>query len=212
MSSIPNPALPTTSGRSAQEVQRSVLAAMMPVTVGKKAVSPTTAAQKPATTMDKLKQYTLGAKDKLKQYTLDAKDKLKQYTVLAGDRLKAVESDTWIHIGIFVWLLILTVIVGVYLDRLLKWQKSLTPASSSTGGTTGGTTDGTKGPPRLSDAAITWLVFLIIFLLVLLVSAFMYLKQNIVVEERPYVFLMVHGLLFISIMATSVNAINKINA
>jgi hypothetical protein len=158
---------------------------------------PTTAAQKPATTMDKLKQYTLGAKDKLKQYTL-----------LAGDRLKAVESDTWIHIGIFIWLLILTVIVGVYLDRLLKWQKSLAPASSSTGGTTGGTT----GPPRLSDAAITWLVFLIIFLLVLLVSAFMYLKQNIVVEERPYVFLMVHGLLFISIMATSVNAINKINA
>jgi len=200
MSSTPNPALQTTSGRSAQEVQRSVLEAMMPVTLGKKAVSPTTAAQKPATTMDKLKQYTLGAKDKLKQYTL-----------LAGDRLKAVESDTWIHIGIFIWLLILTVIVGVYLDRLLKWQKSLTPASSSTGGTTGGATGGTKGPPRLSDAAITWLVFLIIFLLVLLVSAFMYLKQNIVVEERPYVFLMVHGLLFISILATSVNAIKKIN-
>jgi hypothetical protein len=137
-------------------------------------------------------------------------DKLKQYTLAAADKIKAVGSDNWIHIGIFVWLFILTVIVGVYLDRLLKWQKSQGSTASSTGVVTA-VTAATAGPPRLSDAAITWLVFLIIFLLVLLVSAFMYLKQNIVVEERPYVFLMVHGLLFISILATSVNAIKKIN-
>jgi hypothetical protein len=144
------------------------------------------------------------------QKPVTSMDKLKQYTLAAADKIKAVGSDNWIHIGIFVWLFILTVIVGVYLDRLLKWQKSQGSTASSTGVVTAATA-ATAGPPRLSDAAITWLVFLIIFLLVLLVSAFMYLKQNIVVEERPYVFLMVHGLLFISILATSVNAIKKIN-
>jgi hypothetical protein len=144
------------------------------------------------------------------QKPVTSMDKLKQYTLAATDKIKAVGSDNWIHIGIFVWLFILTVIVGVYLDRLLKWQKSQGSTASSTGVVTAATA-ATAGPPRLSDAAITWLVFLIIFLLVLLVSAFMYLKQNIVVEERPYVFLMVHGLLFISILATSVNAIKKIN-
>jgi hypothetical protein len=146
------------------------------------------------------------------QKPVTSMDKLKQYTLAATDKIKAVGSDNWIHIGIFIWLFILTVIVGVYLDRLLKWQKSQGSTASSTGGTGGtGTTAATAGPPKLSDGAITWLVFLIIFLLVLLVSAFMYLKENIVVEERPYVFLMAHGLLFISILATSVNAIKKIN-
>ena len=124
-----------------------------------------------------------------------------KYWVQALDAVKYY----WFHITIFIWLLILTIIIGVYFDKLIK-------KTSATSSTTPSSTTPSESNNSLSDGFKTWIVILSFGLVTLLVFAFLYLRKNIVVEERPYIFIMIHFLLFVSILATSVNVIKKINS
>jgi hypothetical protein len=54
--------------------------------------------------------------------------------------------------------------------------------------------------------------FSIILLVVMGVIALLFLKSPITVEERVYVLMMVHGLLFVSIVSLSVNVLKKVNS
>ena len=129
-----------------------------------------------------------------------------KYWVQALDAVKYY----WFHITIFIWLLILTIIIGVYFDKLIK--KTSAPSSTTPSSTTPSSTTPSESNNSLSDGFKTWIVILSFGLVTLLVFAFLYLRKNIVVEERPYIFIMIHFLLFVSILATSVNVIKKINS
>ena len=134
-----------------------------------------------------------------------------KYWVQALDAVKYY----WFHITIFIWLLILTIIIGVYFDKLIKKTSatsSTTPSSTTPSSTTPSSTTPSESNNSLSDGFKTWIVILSFGLVTLLVFAFLYLRKNIVVEERPYIFIMIHFLLFVSILATSVNVIKKINS
>lgn len=123
-------------------------------------------------------------------------------------------SNAW-SIITFIWLLILTIIVGVYVNKLmLRTRYSGSATGSATGSTESSSseTSSTGKPNDLTTSAKVLMSFSIILLVVMGVIALLFLKSPITVEERVYVLMMVHGLLFVSIVSLSVNVLKKVNS
>ena len=121
-------------------------------------------------------------------------------------------SNAW-SIFTFIWLLILTIIVGVYLNRhIIKTSIYGSPTSTVSAGSSSTQASSSGKPNDLSVSATVLMSFSIILLVVMGIIALLFLKSPITVEERGYVLMMVHGLLFVSIVSLSVNVLKKVNS
>jgi hypothetical protein len=113
----------------------------------------------------------------------------------------------------FIWLLILTIIVGVYLNQLIiKTSIYGSPTATVSSASSSSQGSSSSKPNDLSVSAKVLMSFSIILLVIMGVIALLFLKSPITVEERGYVLIMVHGLLFVSIVSLSVNVLKKVNS
>ena len=133
----------------------------------------------------------------------------------ATDILALLKSQ-WVNIVFLVWLIILTVVFGIYTTQFLNATSSstvtvasgaLTPTSPTSGAA------GTTSTPVSTIIAIKVLTGInILLLIILFVGSWYYLSRNLQLEERPYILTMLHTSIAFSIISLTIICLKKINS
>ena len=135
---------------------------------------------------------------------------------MTSAEILAFLKSQWVNIVFLVWLIILTVVFGVYTTQFLNATTSSTAtvasgASGASASTIGAA--GTVGTPHSTITGIKVLTgFNILLLVILFVGSWYYLSKNVQLEERPYITTMLHTSIAFSIISLSIICLKKINS
>lgn len=133
----------------------------------------------------------------------------------ATDILALLKSQ-WVNIVFLVWLIILTVVFGIYTTQFLNATSSSTVTVASGALTTTSPTSGAAGTTSTPVSTIIAIKVLtginILLLIILFVGSWYYLRRNLQLEERPYILTMLHTSIAFSIISLTIICLKKINS
>ena len=131
---------------------------------------------------------------------------------MTSAEILAFLKSQWVNIFFLVWLIILTVVFGVYTTQFLNATTSST-ATVATGASSTTGAAGTTSTPASTITAIKVLTgFNILLLVILFVGSWYYLSKNVQLEERPYITTMLHTSIAFSIISLCIICLKKINS
>ena len=133
----------------------------------------------------------------------------------ATDILALLKSQ-WVNIVFLVWLIILTVVFGIYTTQFLNATSSSTTTVANGTVTSASPTSGAAGTTSTPVSIIMAIKVLtginILLLIILFVGSWYYLSKNLQLEERPYILTMLHTSIAFSIISLTIICLKKINS
>jgi len=131
---------------------------------------------------------------------------------MTSAEILAFLKSQWVNIVFLVWLIILTVVFGVYTTKFLNATGGSTETVASGASATTGAAGTTSTPASTINAIKVFTSFNILLLVILFVGSWYYLSKNVHLEERPYITTMLHTSIAFSIISLSIICLKKINS